>query len=442
MVVTGLGLLLGGAGRRRPRSAPASAAAAWSRAGSRLEPAAPRWRRRPPRPGASSTTARCCCWPARSRPRAGPGRSSAARRCRSVVLGELAELAGRRARPVRPACGCCARAGSARRWTGSPAPALAAALRAATARACAGRLRELEARAATSVVAQARERAQEADLLRFGLAEIEAVAPAAGRGRRAARPRRTGWPTPTRCAPRPRTAHGALAGDAESSEAGPDALAAARRGPRSRSTRSAATTPSSAALADRLAEAGYLRRRRRRRRAPPTPPRSRPTRPGWPRSSERRAALTGADPQVRRRPSTTCSPGPSRPRPAAARAGRRRRPDRRAAAERRAACARELAGPRRALVRAPAAAAAERLADGGHRRAAASWPCRTPGSTSQVRQRRPDAERAAVELGAGPRALAAGPDGVDEVELLLAAAPRAPRRGRWPRAPPAVSCPG
>ena len=50
----------------------------------------------------------------------------------------------------------------------------------------------------------------------------------------------------------------------------------------------------------------------------------------------------------------------------------------------------------------------------------------------EVRQRE-DAEGLAVDLGAGPVLLAAGPDGVDEVEFLLVPHPGAPARpiAKW-----------
>ena len=51
----------------------------------------------------------------------------------------------------------------------------------------------------TERTARSREMAREADLLKHGLAEIEAVAPAARRGRRAAGRRPSGSPTPTSC---------------------------------------------------------------------------------------------------------------------------------------------------------------------------------------------------------------------------------------------------
>ena len=63
------------------------------------------------------------------------------------------------------------------------------------------RLRVVESELA-EITAHARGRAQEADLLRHGLAEIEAVAPRAGRGGARSPPRRRGSGTPSRFARR------------------------------------------------------------------------------------------------------------------------------------------------------------------------------------------------------------------------------------------------
>ena len=68
-----------------------------------------------------------------------------------------------------------------------------------------------------------RERAQEADLLRFGLAEIVGGRAAARRGCRAGRRGAAGWPMPTRLRSAAETARTALAGD-ESTMDGVDAL--------------------------------------------------------------------------------------------------------------------------------------------------------------------------------------------------------------------------
>ena len=128
-------------------------------------------------PAARSRTARCC-WPAQI---SAEGRSRAFAGGAAVPVprsSALAERAGRRARPVRPAPAAAARPPSVTRWTGSPAPK-ALALRARVRRGYAalrGRPRPSSPRSS----ATARERAREADLLRFGLDEIEAVDPQPG----------------------------------------------------------------------------------------------------------------------------------------------------------------------------------------------------------------------------------------------------------------------
>ncbi|QNN52618.1 DNA repair protein RecN [Nocardioides mesophilus] len=113
------------------------------------------------------------------------------------------------------------------------------------------RLRETE-RELTEVVESARERAREADLLRFGLVEVEAVAPRAGEeDELAAEESRLGYADTLRAAAE--QAREALSAE----ESGPDALgavSAARRlldGVREHD-------PEVAGLADRLAEVSYL----------------------------------------------------------------------------------------------------------------------------------------------------------------------------------------
>ena len=118
------------------------------------------------------------------------------------------------------------------------------------------------ARASTTELAElttrARERAQEADLLRFGLDEIEAVDPQPGEDDRA---RRRGGAARARrraCGPPPTPAHDALLGVARpATDEGPtrSALVAAARPALERRARH---DPALAALADRLAEVGYL----------------------------------------------------------------------------------------------------------------------------------------------------------------------------------------
>ena len=176
MVVTALGLLLGGradsgavrSGARQARiegvvAAGADRAGAWETRG------------RGGRAGGGRGRARG----ARPQP---VGRGPLARvRGRSLGAGLHSRAgrraAGRRARPVRPAPPAAAARPARRLWTGSAAPRVLE---------LAGRLPgplHPAARARTEldeVVATARERAREADLLRFGLGEIEAVTPEAG----------------------------------------------------------------------------------------------------------------------------------------------------------------------------------------------------------------------------------------------------------------------
>ena len=75
------------------------------------------------------------------------------------------------------------------------------------------RLRAGRGRARRRASPSARERAQEADLLRFGLDEIEAVDPQPGEDAGARAPRRPGSATPTPCAPPPSRPATALSAD-------------------------------------------------------------------------------------------------------------------------------------------------------------------------------------------------------------------------------------
>ena len=172
MVVTALGLLLGGradsgavrTGASRPGSRASSASTA--------SPASPRASRRPA--ASSRTTARPGPQVVRRGPLPGVAGGAAVP---AAVLAEPRPRAGRRARPVRPAPAAPAGA-SARRSTGSPATGAgdaAGALR----RRLRDRLRATEPSWPRSS-RSARERAREADLLRFGLDEIEAVDPQPG----------------------------------------------------------------------------------------------------------------------------------------------------------------------------------------------------------------------------------------------------------------------
>ena len=136
------------------------------------------------------------------------------------------------------------------------------------------------------MVATARERAREADLLRFGLGEIEAVDPQPGEDAAlAAEESRLGFADTLRTAAE--QAREALSSEHDQ----PDALVTTVRGPDRSSTACASTTPRPASW-----PTGWPSSPTCSPTSPPTsrrtPPASRPTRPGWPRVSERRAALT------------------------------------------------------------------------------------------------------------------------------------------------------
>ena len=166
------------------------------------------------------------------------------------------------------------------RFGGEPVLALVAAYTALHARL------EATERELDEVVASARERAREADLLRFGLGEIEAVDPKPGEDAQlAADEARLGYADALRTAAE-------QAREALSSEAGdPDALGRGLRGPHRCSRGSASTTrrpgrwPTGSPRSPTCSPTWPPTSR-------PTPPASTPTRPGWPRVSERRAALT------------------------------------------------------------------------------------------------------------------------------------------------------
>lgn len=117
------------------------------------------------------------------------------------------------------------------------------------------RLRAVSAELET-ITTRARERAQEADLLRFGLREIEELAPQPGEDTAlAAETERLGHADALRTAAT--TAHGALLGDPESAVEGADAgalIGAARHAVEA----VAGHDPALAALAERLNEVGYL----------------------------------------------------------------------------------------------------------------------------------------------------------------------------------------
>jgi DNA repair protein RecN (Recombination protein N) len=117
------------------------------------------------------------------------------------------------------------------------------------------RLRQVAAELET-ITTRARERAQEADLLRFGLGEIEALAPLPGEDTElAAEAERLGHADALRTAAT--TAHEALILDPETALEGADAttlIGAARRAVEAVSGHD----PALAALAERLGEVGYL----------------------------------------------------------------------------------------------------------------------------------------------------------------------------------------
>ncbi|MDI2131840.1 DNA repair protein RecN [Yinghuangia seranimata] len=117
------------------------------------------------------------------------------------------------------------------------------------------RLRQVVAELET-ITTRARERAQEADLLRFGLGEIEQLAPRAGEDvELAAETERLGHADALRTAAT--TGHAALLSDPETGDEAPDAvtlIGAARRAVEA----VAEHDPALAALAERLGEVGYL----------------------------------------------------------------------------------------------------------------------------------------------------------------------------------------
>ena len=261
-----------------------------------------------------------------------------------AVARRARRAAGRRARPVRPAPAAAGPARSATRSTGSAATRLAGAA-GDVRRAATRRLDATPSASSTRSSPTARERAQEADLLRFGLGEIEAVDPRAGRGRRRWRPRRPGSGSPTPCA--------------RAAEQAREALSSERR---AAPTRSSHASRAARTLLDGVREhdpeAGRARRpagrgrlpalrRGRRRRVVRRRPRHRPGPAG--RGLRAAGGADRADPQVRRHASTRCSPGPRRRPTPAARPRRHRRADR-GAARGAGGAARELAGERGAAL--------------------------------------------------------------------------------------------
>ena len=245
--------------------------------------------------GASSTTG-CSCWrgtvsaEGRSRATAGGARAGC-----GAVLG-LTDASWSPCTGSPTSSGCCGRPAQrdcldALRW--APPAAGAGGLPRRRTDGC----EQVRARAAPRSSRSARERAQEADLLRFGLAEIAAAEPSrarTSRSRRGGAARRT----PTRCAPRP----------SRPRRRSP-ATSPARRAGRARRWSLPPARPSTTQR-DQRPEAGRAGRPAGEcvlRCSPTWPPTSRRT----PRRldtdparlaavSERRAALDGAHPQVRR----------------------------------------------------------------------------------------------------------------------------------------------
>ena len=171
MVVTGLGLLLGG----RADSGAVRTGARSARVEGLVRSALPRWRpssRRSTARAATSTRA-ALCWPGTSLPRAARARSRGVLRCPVSTLSALAD-------PLVAVHGQSdqhrlLRSAEQRDALDSFAGRGTLALRAEFGRLHAA-LRATESELA-DVVESARERAREADLLRFGLGEVEAVDP-------------------------------------------------------------------------------------------------------------------------------------------------------------------------------------------------------------------------------------------------------------------------
>ena len=274
------------------------------------------------------------------------------------------------------------------------------------------------------------ERAQEADLLRLRARRGRAgVDPQPGedaalrRRGRPARPRRGA----AAAADRRRTPRCSATPD--------DRVDGSRRArpssgrPDGRSSRSRSTTPELAGLG-RPAGRGPRRccRRRRPRTSRRTPPASTPIRPDWRRSQERRAALRGADPQVRRRTSTSVLAWAERAGSRLTELGRRRRAHRGAARRSERSCGRRSAASAAQLSR-RRPAAAERFA---RPRSPPSWPI-SPCRRRSVRRGR-DAERGrrtgCVDRRRGRtrrRSARRGRRG----RAAARAAPRRAGRGRW-----------
>ena len=418
MVVTGLGLLFGGradAGRVRAEPGPGhgrgpAAARRADRATAvhardrrrrrrarrrRHAAAEPHGHRRGPVPGARRRPRPCRC---DARPRSASRWSPCT------------------ASPT--SCGCCARPSSAPRSTGSPAPST---------RSCSAQLRERFAawRAVADDLADrrrnARERNQEADLLRLGPRRDHPGRPAAGRGRRAAR---RGAAAGARRGP----AHRRASSRTRRSPAAPR-RATTRRTRRSCSAprgarwrRRPTVDPALGELAGRLDRGGDPGRRRRRRAVRPTW-RALDADPARLQDDLRAAGRAArADPQVRRRRRRRDRLGRPRPDPAG-RAGHLRRAARGAGPGAAAARRRGGRAGRPRLSRVAPVEAAERFADEVTVELAG---LAMPHARVEVAVLPRPAGRGEPALTVDGVECGVGPDGADEVELRLLAHPGAP----------------
>ena len=323
--------------------------------------------------------------------------------------------------------GCCSRAPSATRWTASAVSDTAGLV--ATYADLFARLAATE-RELADVVEHARERAREADLLRFGLDEIEQVSPEPGEDEAlAAEETRLGFADTLRLAAE-------QAREALSSEHGaPDALA----------TVTAARTAlegvrehdaEAGELADRLAEISYLLSdvaadvASYASRIDIDPARLAAV-------SERRAALTALTRKYGESIDEVLAWAETSARRLLELDDTDERIEQLRAEQEQLRT--DLAAAAAALSTARQSCAAD-AGGGGHRRAARCSPCRTPGSSIEVRQHEVDAPAAPVPGGplrVGERWLRYAPSGIDEVEFLLAAnvgsEPRPLRQGRLRR---------
>ena len=317
------------------------------------------------------------------------------------------------------------------RFGGEPVLALVAAYAALHARL------EATERELDEVVASARERAREADLLRFGLGEIEAVDPEPGEDAQlAADEARLGYADALRTAAE-------QAREALSSEAGdPDALAATSAA-RGLLDGVREHDPEAGGLADRLAEITYLLSdvaadvASYAASVDADPSRLAAV-------SERRAALTALTRKYGddRRGGAGLGGDVRGP---AARPRRHRRADRGAAAEQQRSLRAELGDVAETLSGGPRGGGRPACA-AGHRRAGAARDARCPSSRSPSpsttpRRRSATHRRAAAHCGSGSAGCGTRRAGWTRSSSCWPPTP-APGRGRSTRAPPAASCPG